>query len=708
MAALLTPGCGSVPLAPAAPTVSYEQKMSWIFQLEDQRLLRIEAPPPPAAPVPRRGRAVPAPVAPSISPDLSVLVRDGDPRVRRRAALAIGRVGLGEGVGALLAVLTDPDPDVREMAAFAIGLVGVSVPQPQPVPAETGARLIGALADASPRVRGRAAEALGQLNLKDGAEPIGRMVAEFARHSAVVSMTPDDERWPLPPEADAFSLGLFALVRLRAYEPLAASVLDAGGQPVTTWWPAAYALQRIGDARAQSALRVLLRTPGTYTAAFAARGLGALKDTTAVDPLVALLLEAKTPREVAVAAIRALAQIGDLRGSGPLAGLLSRRSTDPHLRLEAVMALGVLKSVEGLPIIQDLLSDSWPAMRAAAMRAAASIEPENFLLVLASLDPDREWLVRAALADSLGGLPAEVAADRLRPMLSDDDRRVLPHVLGALVRLRVPDAAALVLAGLKDPDFALRAASARLVGDLKPAGGVGALVEAVAAAQSDSAYDARAAALTALAAYGAADALEPVKAALADKEWAIRLRAVELLNTLDPGRDYRLAIRPVPGSPTLAYGDPAILAPPFSPHVFIETAKGTIEFELAVLDSPQTANHFMGLARRGFFNGLPIHRVVPNFVVQGGDTRGDGEGGPGFTIRDELNARPFLRGTVGIALAWRDTGGSQFFITHSPQPHLDARYTAFGHVVNGMDVVDRIQQGDLIQRVRVWDGKTMQ
>ena len=108
------------------------------------------------------------------------------------------------------------------------------------------------------------------------------------------------------------------------------------------------------------------------------------------------------------------------------------------------------------------------------------------------------------------------------------------------------------------------------------------------------------------------------------------------------------------------------------------------------------------------FNGLQIHRVVANFVVQDGDPRGDGSGGPGYTIRDELNDRPFFRGTVGMALAGPDTGGSQFFITHSPQPHLDAKYTVFGHVVNGMDVVDRIQQGDVIQRVRVWDGKSMQ
>jgi cyclophilin family peptidyl-prolyl cis-trans isomerase len=148
----------------------------------------------------------------------------------------------------------------------------------------------------------------------------------------------------------------------------------------------------------------------------------------------------------------------------------------------------------------------------------------------------------------------------------------------------------------------------------------------------------------------------------------------------------------------------ALATPQFSPHVFIDTDKGTVEAELTVLDAPLTASNFMALARKGFFNGLPIHRLVADFVVQYGDPRGDGEGGPGYTIRDEINQHPYLRGTVGMALDWQDTGGSQFFITHSPQPHLDGRYTVFGHVVNGMDVVDRLAWGDVVRRVRVRDG----
>ena len=162
-----------------------------------------------------------------------------------------------------------------------------------------------------------------------------------------------------------------------------------------------------------------------------------------------------------------------------------------------------------------------------------------------------------------------------------------------------------------------------------------------------------------------------------------------------------------PATAGAAVDDPAwraMVAPPFSPHAYIETEKGTIEIELAVLDAPLTVRNFVTLARKGFFNGVAIHRVVHDFVVQGGDPRGDGEGGPGYTIRDEINQRPYLRGTVGMALDWRDTGGSQFFITHSPAPHLDARYTVFGFVVDGMDVVDRILPWDDIVRVRVRDG----
>ena len=138
-----------------------------------------------------------------------------------------------------------------------------------------------------------------------------------------------------------------------------------------------------------------------------------------------------------------------------------------------------------------------------------------------------------------------------------------------------------------------------------------------------------------------------------------------------------------------------------APTLLIETRHGTMTLRLFASDAPLTTYNITSLARQGYFDGQHFHRVVPNFVVQGGDPRGDGNGGPGYAIRDELNRRHYGRGTLGMALAGPNTGGSQFFVTHSPQPHLDGGYTVFGKLVGGADVLDRIVQGDRIVRITV-------
>ncbi len=691
---LLT-ACATAP-PPAPVVVPFEVKMADILRLEDQRILK-DTPPPVVAPPVTKGRKPQLEPAPPKVPDLTAFLADSEGRIRRRAALAIGRVGLPEGVAPLAGLLSDPDAQVRQMAAFALGLIGH---------ASAAAPLTQALVDVDPLVRGRAAEALGQIGAKEAAPAIGTLARELSKHPLVTAMAPDDEKWPAAAEPEAFKLALFALVRLGAFEPLAGAVVE-NGRPVSNWWPVAYALQRVNDPRAVPALTALAKGPGKYTVSFAARGLGASKDPS-VAPALVPLLERTRPHEVVVSAIRAVARLNAEAAVEPLVALISEKAIDPNVKLEAVAALGTMRAAAGLAVIQDLMTDNWPVMRIAAARAAALIDPETFLLVLASLEPDRDWTVRAAFAGIFATMPPDAAIDRVRAMLQDEDKRVWPAALRALVRLKAPDAPSLLLSHVKEPDFAVRAAVSTLIGEAKPEGGAAALREAWKIAQPDLAYLARTAAMEALVQFGAAEATETLKLGLADKEWAVRVRAAELLAPLDPSGDYRSAIRPVPSVALAPYNSPAIIAPDYSPHVFIETAKGTIEFELAMLDAPQTAHNFMTLARKGFFNGLAIHRVDPNFVIQAGDSRGDGEGGPGYSIRDELNERPFLRGTVGMALSWKDTGGSQFFIMHSPAPHLDADYTAFGHVVNGMDVVDKIQKGDVIQRVRVWDGRAWQ
>ncbi len=338
------------------------------------------------------------------------------------------------------------------------------------------------------------------------------------------------------------------------------------------------------------------------------------------------------------------------------------------------------------------------------MQALARVDPATFLTALASLDADREWSVRVAMANALGTLPSAQSLPRLTVMLQDPDQKVIPAVLAALASSKATGVDGVLLDRLGSPDLSVRVAAANALADLKIAAAAQALADAYRRAATEDSYTARAAALGALARLDPAAAQPVLMEALKDRDWAVRVRALTLLKEQKvTGQD--AAARPATAGRTVT--DPqwqAIVNPPYSPRAFIDTDKGTIELELAVIDAPLTVANFIALARKGFFRNNAIHRLVPDFVVQAGDPRGDGEGGPGYTIRDELNELPYLRGTVGMALDWEDTGGSQFFITHSPQPHLDARYTVFGRVVNGMDVVDRLVQWDVIRNVRIRDG----
>jgi cyclophilin family peptidyl-prolyl cis-trans isomerase len=143
----------------------------------------------------------------------------------------------------------------------------------------------------------------------------------------------------------------------------------------------------------------------------------------------------------------------------------------------------------------------------------------------------------------------------------------------------------------------------------------------------------------------------------------------------------------------------------YTPRAFLRTRHGAIEIHLDVVEAPLTTASFVDLARQGFYDGLVFHRVEPGFVVQGGCPRGDGNGGPGYSLRCEITRRPYGRGAVGMALSGKDTGGSQFFVTLSPQPQLDGGFTLFGQVVAGMDAVEKIRPGDVIERVEVWTGE---
>jgi peptidyl-prolyl cis-trans isomerase B (cyclophilin B) len=135
----------------------------------------------------------------------------------------------------------------------------------------------------------------------------------------------------------------------------------------------------------------------------------------------------------------------------------------------------------------------------------------------------------------------------------------------------------------------------------------------------------------------------------------------------------------------------------------METNRGTIELELFAKHAPKTVNNFVFLTREGYYDGVTFHRVIANFMIQGGDPTGTGRGGPGYRFEDELAGNPLTHETkvISMANAGPDTNGSQFFITHSPQPHLNGKHTVFGKVVKGQEVVDAIRQGDRMEKVSV-------
>ena len=468
-----------------------------------------------------------------------------------------------------------------------------------------------------------------------------------------------------------------------------------GGGPWPTRW----------DLRALAPLSRLAGIQGSIGVAMAARGLGALGDAAGLPVLVKLLDPRRRDRRVIVSAVRALAEIEDVKAAPALQRLLRMPDLDPPLLRELVEALVAVRAPDSAELMIELLTHPSPLLRGAALRGLARLDSELFLVAVSGLPPDPQWQVRADLAAAFVHVDPDVAAFRLTTLLEDEDRRVVPTVLRALVESRAPNAARVLLAHLLDPDVVVRKTAANLLGELELRQAVEPLATAYHASVSDSSYLARAAAIDALARIGGSVAVDTITAALEDGDWAVRVRAAEHLTVLDESSDAVRDIRPAPSRfPTEVYRSPELITPSVSPHVFMETDRGTIQLELQVNEAPLTSDNFMRLARSGFYNGLSAHRVVPNYLVQAGDPRSDSEGGPGYTIRDELSPLPYLRGTVGMALDWSDTGGSQFFITTTPQPQLDARYPVFGRVIAGMEIVDQLEPGDTIQRVRVWDG----
>jgi cyclophilin family peptidyl-prolyl cis-trans isomerase/HEAT repeat protein len=615
-----------------------------------------------------------------------------DPGLRARAVLALGRLERVDAVPFVLAALADPDPAVRREAAFAAGQLDLafSTPAHEPLRSRTAQALGRRLAsETDPGVRTAIVRALGQV--ADDLQPLVALASSPGplRATALTALGVAGQRRGAPLASDPALRGA-----------IASGLADRDGEVVTA---AAYAAFRQRVVLDEASVTRGLRGP-PQARIHLARAV-ALKATPA--PVVGVAVVALARDEdwrVQVEAVRAVREHPDVDVT-PLLDVLpdaTRRISQPgaaHVITESCVSLAVVGApgpalavieltVAGLPPgptwtmarctcagVVEILGGPGNALEQCT--AAAPVTTQRLLSVdtiararissteraaaLKGLVDDDNPKVRIAVAGALcsdgSEASADVAATRL---LVEEDSGVMSALLTCFADGRHPEV-------LKDRTLL------GLVARLQERSGFEQLeplitVATMARRRSSTAMKDLA---TALAAH--ADAA--VRDAAADVAFGDRA----------PGP--RAVVVPAPSPATLPLG------------AVLRTTRGEIVIAFDREAAPRTVKAFAELARKGVLDNTPFHRVIADFVAQGGDPRGDGSGGPGYTIPNENHAGAFVRGAIGIATAGTDTGGSQFFLTHSDQPHLDGRYTRFATVVDGLAVMDSLQRDDQLLAV---------
>ena len=677
--------------------------------------------------------------------DLKAALTDKDGRVRKRAALAAGRIGDQAAVPALADVLlTDRDNDVRQMAAFALG----EIESPGGAYALTTVLKRRGTDLTEGVVRARAVEALGKIaaviisNTPPAADPTKPPAKddrlEQIRAAIVDTLRFEDSRRSRPDQLTIL-LGLTAVLRAKPDRvgPVVVRFLDYADAAIVATALNTMARLRLKDAPDRVWQRLNHSDP--IVRANAARVIGIEEDKDAFDALLDHALHDQDLR-VRVSAIRALGSLKDARAAEPLLKralelFSSVSSKDKHpIRtadnemLEIATALSRVSGAHESPEVLRWLS-SYAQRRPDAPEIAiaqARLDPAAYAshsvtVTDAAFGPKRpkttvDWRRVSSVAQGLKEIASAAestagikdarakALSILREDLNSSDTPALaiPDVLRSFVAFKSDSVVVELRASLLHDDVIVRATAAELLGEQAPSdANTRALIEALPVALADKDLnDAALAILDALGKQKNRQANEAIKTALDSGDHLIRWKAVAILKANGAG-DFSDRIGLVKTRYTDADYRRALGRMGKKATATVETNRGAFTIEFLTEDAPLTVDNFIQLAKRGFFNGQTIPRVVPNFVIQAGDPRGDQNGGPGYQIRCEINEFPYERGAVGMALSGKDTGGSQWFVTHSPQPHLDGGYTVFGNVIRGMDVVDSIARGDRIIKVTV-------
>ncbi len=663
--------------------------------------------------------------------ELLRLLASNDPSTRERAATAAGRIGDPRAVDPLAALLRDRDSSVRAAAAFALGEIedsSAAIPL---------ALLLRGRSEPEPRVRALSIEGIGKLK-----------AARFASLCvAALSDTSAEVR-------EAAALASWQIQAPAAWSRLAQMAEEPG---VETRWKASYALMRMLGAaapgrtpvaggvalpdearrRIREVLLARASDPDYRCRLAAVRGLGSFPDEGARQALRNALSDSDW--RVRVEAVRALApppregeeSVGRGIDAATLRPVLS--DPNPNPRITAIEAMGRPDAVKNATadlrallarpdlslrereVASIALGARWRTEIKASSGSRADSLRASITNLADSLTRSESWTLRAAASEILD--PANETDLALLERLLHDDPRVAKTAIEPVLK----QAAASRPAGrsvleaiepdlrwlLSSSDPVLRALAIETAGPILgdsldagvKAGWLALLGNQWERSRGDRANDPSLAIMGQLERFASDPAAQAILRAAAlyeDAQTRREARRILVAKGLE-------AAGPEPpietGRSREEYA--SILRWAQEDHeVEIVTSRRTVRIRLFTREAPLTCWNFVRLAETGFYDRGRWHRIVPDFVVQDGCPRGDGYGGPGYSIRCEINEKRFVTGAVGMALSGKDTGGSQFFICHSPQPHLDGRYTVFGQVVDGMDVVDGLSQGDPIESIR--------
>lgn len=632
-----------------------------------------QAPPPPAAPAP------PAePHGLTIEEEASILGledrREHDAAVvdawvahpnalhRLRIALALGRIGAitKTGVPELTTLSKDSDRRVRETAAFALGEIGLG--------AET---LFALAADPDAGVAAEAVEALSKLSADKSLLPRYLAIADNATTEGVRARAVRYLfRWDDDTASEAAR---------RALGATSSAVRQEG----------TYALSRRPYAGARQELLLLMTDPNTLTRAYATTALGRIGDASAFDALRDALGDAHPwVRTNAAIAIGRLAEKSrDVLNADDLPRVFATaEDPDAGVRASMIDVLGYYaerNETARARLFQTLRNGTMWERELSAGAIAKHLPWSEASAVLTDLTP---WQIVRVL-EATAAMPHGV--ELRKQYAAHADPLVRANVLANIPETGADAELEIIRAALTDADVIVRAGAYERLGFTKDVP-LQTLRDAVESERTAPMNDARLAAIAVIA-KSDAPSLQPL---VSDPDPVVRRVAAE-------------AVKSASYTPLTVTRTPEeyaeIVRWSREPHTAtIHMTRGNIELALLSQEAPVTAWNFAQLAKKKYFDNTSFMRVVPNFVIQGGDPRNDMNGGPGYAIRDEINLQKYTRGAVGMALSGPDTGGSQFFITHSPQPHLDGGYTIFGRVYDGMSgVVDQTERGDRVVTITI-------